>query len=468
MKPILPIFALVISLLAACDDTTGMAGTEVMPSGDKVTTSSAIFSTTTRSVPAGRVLISTAHSYLGCIIDPETSAMTRSSFLAQYRPMDDYNQPQQSLMETDETGKVACDSCELRLYFTTYYGDSLVAMNARVRELDAQHVMEENQIYYSDLDAADYVASSPRVDVHTTYSIFDPANPQLSTTASAYYRSIAIRLPPAYGAEILRHYYTRPQDFSNAYEFIHQVCPGLYVENTGGIGCMLDVEFSTLDIYFTYHGTTAAGNDTTYVGLTRLAGTEEVLQNTTVDTQIPDGLMAESNPFTMIKSPAGIYTEITLPVLEIFSGEHANDTLNSAQLILDRYNTGEELYTDFTLSPPAKILMLPKSELQSFFEEGKLPDDQTSYMTSYSNGAYAFNNISRLIKTLYSRRNDGDPDWNKVLLVPVDASYTSVTSLYSTTDVLTRMSNALSLSSVRLSGASGTTPQVSCIYSHFE
>ena len=468
MKKIIPATVLALFFLTACDDTTNSAGFEVMPDGDNVVTSTAIFKTNTRSIAAGHVLINTPHSYLGCVIDPETDALTRSSFLAQFHVMNDYSQPEQSLTKTDDEGKTVCDSCVLRLYFTQYYGDSLTTMKARVRELSRENIMEEGKAYYSDFDAAEFLTDAPRVDKTTTYSIYDPTIPNSTLTNSSYYRNITISLPAAYGSEILRAYYTSPQHFANSYEFIHHVCPGFYVENVGGIGNMLDVEFSTLDIYYSYRGTATDGRDTTYTGISRFAATEEVLQNTSVETQIPEELLAEDNPYTLLKSPAGIYTEITLPIDEILGGEHAKDTLNSAQIVFDQYNTGSNLTNSFTLAPPANILMLPKSEMDEFFVENKIPDNVTSFMTQYNNGSYAFNNIARLIKTLYQRRDTSEPDWNKVVLVPVDAEYTSISTLYTTTQVLTRLRPALSLSTVHLAGASGTPPQISCIYSHFE
>lgn len=486
------LFALLLAfgLVVSCDDTTGAAGWEVMPSGDDVTTSSAIFSAPTRSVLANRVLITTSHSYLGCVIDPETDAMTRSSFLAQYHVMEDMALPDKGKIIKDESDQPVCDSCRIRLYFTKYFGDSLTTMKVRVRELNPDNIMEEGKAYYSDLDPSEYISPSPRIDQVSTYSIYDPKNPNAGSTASAYYRSITLKVPSGFGANILQDYYVAPQHFANSYEFIHNVFPGLYFESTGGVGNMLDVEFSTLDIYYSYHGETSDGRDTIYAGLTRFAATEEVLQNTTVDTSVPESLLDASNPFTLLKSPAGVYTEMTIPVDEIFGGEHSKDTLNSAQLMLDKYTGDEDFSSPYQFPAPTNILLLPKADLQSFFESGKLPDSQTSFMAKYTNGSYAFNNISRLIKSLFERRNkaagvsetdsetqriskvtaynEANPDWNKVIILPVDAEYTSVTSLYTTSDMLTRLRNALGLSTIRLMGGGGTSPQIRCIYSHFE
>ena len=255
------------------------------------------------------------------------------------------------------------------------------------------------------------------------------------------------------------------------------------------MGSLLDVEFSTLDIYYRYHATTSAGTDTTYVGMARVAATEEVLQNTSVTTQIPDGLLAESNPYTLLKSPAGAYTEMTIPVDDILGGEHATDSLNSAQLILDRYNGDEAITSPFALEAPANVLMLPKADLYTFFEQSYLPDNITSFMAQYSNGAYAFNNIALLVTTLQARRDQGagitpadteaqraakaatyaeaNPDWNKVIILPVDADYTTVKTAYSSSSVLTRVRNALTLSTVRLVGGSGVSPQIRAVYSRF-
>ncbi len=49
---------------------------------------------------------------------------------------------------------------------------------------------------------------------------------------------------------------------------------------------MVNVQISTLNVYFRYHDKTTAGNDTIVEGMQRLGATEEVIQNTRVENRI--------------------------------------------------------------------------------------------------------------------------------------------------------------------------------------
>lgn len=490
MKKLLSAAAFLLLALSACDDTTDSAGFEVMPQGDNVTTSTAIFSVPTQSAPTGSIYVNTSRCYLGCVVNPALGTRTRSSFLAQFRPIEDYAQPEAADVVSDDDGLPVCDSCQLRMYFTTYFGDSLAPINVRIRELSRTNIMEEGTTYYSDINPADYLDETSRLDIRTAYSIVDPANAN-STVSSNYYRVVTLRLPSEYGAGILRAYYDNPSYFTSSYNFIHNVCPGLYVEHTGGVGSMLNVEFSTLDVYYSYHSLTTAGNDTTLVGMTRLSATEEVLQNTVITTDVSDDLLTAANPYTALVAPAGVHTTAVLPIDDILGGEHATDSLNSAQLILSCYNLDGDGALQNILQPPTTILLLPVADRTTFFENGKLPDEVSSFMATYDNGAYSFSNIARLVKYLQNKRETGagivdtdtpaertdklaaydaaHPEWNSVAIVPVDAEYTTVSQYYSTNKVLTRLRSALSLSAVLLSGGTGDgAPLLRCVYSHFE
>ena len=59
------------------------------------------------------------------------------------------------------------------------------------------------------------------------------------------------------------------------------------------------------------------------------------------------------------------------------------------------------------------------------------------------------------------------PDWNKVMIVPVNAEYASITTAYGTTKKLMRIQNNLGLSSSRLEGGKGNPVEMSVIYSRY-
>ena len=219
-----------------------------------------------------------------------------------------------------------------------------------------------------------------------------------------------------------------------------------------------------------------------------MAATEEVLQNTTVTNDNVSSLLGDK-PYTIVKSPSTVFTEVTLPISEIKSTVHENDTINSAQIFFRRYNSSD--YESQLFSVPDYLLMVKKSEMKEFFEKNKLPDSNTSFLSVFSQNSYAFNNIARMINALAKERDtkagvlptDNDtqraskratweaanPDWNKVLLVPVTPEYTTTTSYYGTVQkTLVRLRNNLDLTSVKIEGGSKYAPSISVIYSHFD
>lgn len=162
---------------------------------------------------------------------------------------------------------------------------------------------------------------------------------------------------------------------------------------------------------------------------------------------------------TYLKSPAGIFTEVTLPIEDIMNG-HEKDTLNTATISFPRLNNENE-DNPYNFATPSTILMVQKDSLQSFFEKSKLADYRTSYTASYSStgsykNAYTFQNIANLVSAMYKNKAEGEkknakwmdehPNWNKVVLVPVNV----ITTTQGYTTVISKINHDMSLASTRL------------------
>ena len=208
---------------------------------------------------------------------------------------------------------------------------------------------------------------------------------------------------------------------------------------------MSEVFVTELYTYYRYES-----EDSVYNGVAYLSGTEEVMQTTQIsnDKQVIEQLAAD-NTCTYLKAPAGIFTEVELPVEQIKLG-HENDSLSSARIIFQRINTQEEQ----AFSQPSYILMIPKDSLYTFFDNKNLNDNKSSYLATYnaSDNTYAFNNISGMITTMYNiwKSGNGGTDWNKVVLVPVAVT----TSTSTASSSITNIANEMSLKSTRLVGGS--------------
>lgn len=482
--------AILVSLMACTDDTSTVIGGNIMPSQDFVSTDQAYFSIRTQSVKTGAISANTNRCYIGSVIDPITGALTTSSFLAQFHIPEDYVLPEKTQMMTDAGGKIVADSCVLRVLHEKYFGDSLATMKLYVQELDTNRVMSEATTYYTDIDPNDFLSTTTLQRKMVTYSALDQSKSETVLNNRKIYRDITVRLTPDFGSFILNKYYENPQFFKNSYEFAKHVCAGFYFKHAGGVGVMIDSELTTMDIYYRRHSQTKAGKDTIVSSVMRVAATEEVLQNSRVDNEIPAAMLNASNNYTYLKSPAGIHTELTLPVGDIVSGKHYSDTINSAKFTIRGYNTGEG--QDFVLPVPESVLLLPASQRESFFREKTRPDNILSYMAVYADGGYTFNNIAPLISALRAERDRGagvtaadddatrqikwkawesaHPDWNKLVLLPVTGEYITTKEQGTNREikVLQRLRNSFGLSCIKLEGGADTPIQLSVIFSRFQ
>ena len=474
----------------ACDDDTAAIGTGVMPDNDNVSTNQSTYVINSRTIAADSVLANSNDSYLGCVIDPETRAKTTSNFLAQYYVLENTRLPERDKLLYETNGDIRLDSCDLRVYIKSYYGDSLQTMKLRVQELDTNKIVKEYVSYYSNLDATDFYTTGKGATATMAYAVKDLTRPDSITENSSYYRSFIVRLPKDFGRRLMNKYYENPAFYSNAYQFIHHVCPGFYFETQGGVGSMIEVQTSTLNLYFPYHTTNDEGNDTIVDGLQRMAATSEVIQQTIIDNEIPAEMLSTDNDYTYIKSPAGLFTELELPVNEVLAGEHYNDTINSATITLQRYNNSAA--DEHNLPAPTDILMVRKANLFSFFEKNSLPNTADSFVATFSDSynAYTFTNISRMITTIKQERDDGagvtlqddeatrlqkyaaweqaNPDWNKVVLVPIKTTYTISTNYYGqTTKTLLNVKNQMGMYSTRLKGGQNGLIKMDVVYSRF-
>ncbi|MBP3787411.1 MAG: DUF4270 domain-containing protein, partial [Prevotella sp.] len=220
---------------------------------------------------------------------------------------------------------------------------------------------------------------------------------------------------------------------------------GFYFQIRDGLGVMTEVAYVQVLVYYHYEI-----GDLLYVESASFNSSEEVLQTTHISNNKEgiDKLVAD-NECTYLKTPAGIYTEVTLPIAEIKSG-HENDTITSARIVFHRMNE-KSRWSDIILEEPTNVLMVTADSLYTFFEENKVPNNKTSYLATFNTTykTYTFNNLSTLINYMWDRRYE-TPNWNKVVLIPVQVE----TSASSTSTTVSTVSNEMNVNSVRLVGGS--------------
>lgn len=452
MKILRLLTVLVIAALtfAACDDTTEGIGGSITNKIDNINISNSAFNVTTKSIVADSVLSRNNTGLIGKMKDPETRNYVKGDYMTQLSVLPTFSVDTLDYIKQANNGSIEADSCYLLVSYNASYGDTIAPMKVTAYEMTKP--MAEDKEYYSNYDAfkEGWVSEN---NPHWS------SNYNLSNTSDVKNFKIYLnkkytkdgKTYKNYGSYIMQTYAEHPEYFKTNYKFLHNVCPGFYIKNVGGTGNMAKIWNTELIFYWTRHKTINKDSTAVSIGYNRFDGTEEVLQLNKIenDTENLKKLASkDQEKCTYLKSPAGIFTEVTLPIEDIMKG-HEKDTLNTATISFPRLNNENE-DNPYNFATPSTILMVQKDSLQSFFEKSKLADSRTSYTASYSStgtykNAYTFQNIANLVSAMYKNKGKGE-NWNKVVLVPVNV----ITTTQGYTTVISKINHDMSLASTRL------------------
>lgn len=452
MKILRLLTVLVIAALtfAACDDTTEGIGGSITNKIDNINISNSAFNVTTKSIVADSVLSRNNTGLIGKMKDPETGNYVKGDYMTQLSVLPTFSVDTLDYIKQANNGSIEADSCYLLVSYNASYGDTIAPMKVTAYEMTKP--MSEDQEYYSNYDAfkEGWVSENNQ---HWS------SNYNLSNTSDVKNFKIYLnkkyekdgKTYKNYGSYIMQTYAEHPEYFKTNFKFLHNVCPGFYIKNVGGTGNMAKIWNTELIFYWTRHKTINKDSTAVSIGYNRFDGTEEVLQLNKIenDTENLKKLASkDQEKCTYLKSPAGIFTEVTLPIEDIMKG-HEKDTLNTATISFPRLNNDNE-DNPYNFATPSTILMVQKDSLQSFFEKSKLADSRTSYTASYSStgtykNAYTFQNIANLVSAMYKNKGKGE-NWKKVVLVPVNV----ITTTQGYTTVISKINHDMSLASTRL------------------
>lgn len=453
MKILRLLTVLVIAALtfAACDDTTEGIGGSITNKIDNINISNSAFNVTTKSIVADSVLSRNNTGLIGKMKDPETRNYVKGDYMTQLSVLPTFSVDTLDYIKQANNGSIEADSCYLLVSYNASYGDTIAPMKVTAYEMTKP--MAEDQEYYSNYDAfKEGWVSESNQHWSSNYNLSNTSdvknfkiylNKKYTTKDGKTYKN--------YGSYIMQTYAEHPEYFKTNYKFLHNVCPGFYIKNVGGTGNMAKIWNTELIFYWTRHKTINKDSTAVSIGYNRFDGTEEVLQLNKIenDTENLKKLASkDQEKCTYLKSPAGIFTEVTLPIEDIMKG-HEKDTLNTATISFPRLNNENE-DNPYNFATPSTILMVQKDSLQSFFEKSKLADSRTSYTASYSStgtykNAYTFQNIANLVSAMYKNKGKGE-NWNKVVLVPVNV----ITTTQGYTTVISKINHDMSLASTRL------------------
>lgn len=473
---------LLVALLAltfwGCDDNTGSLGIDMMRPEDHINGMVENYDVISQSMVAKKIYAKTSTVYLGKYTDPLFGPF-EADFLAQFTCPPDFKFPDKERMPSNEDQKI---NAELYFYYDGYFGDSLTACKMDVYELDQILKEGDKDNYYTNIVPEKYYDPQKAPLASKTYSPVDMTQSKAYRDSSALgylnYPNMKIQLSKEFGENIFNSYYTNPSDFSSPENF-QNIFKGIYAKCIDGDGAVLYIQRISLRISFNMYVERPSTNkvDSLVTGYATFSTTKEVIQANRFDnsnlTKFEED--EEYQGFTYLKSPGGIFTEATLPIDKILignkpeeNGTHQTDSINSVSLSFTCYNQESE-----TFKVPNNVLMVRKKDMDSFFENNQVPDNKTSYVSTYSSNKYSFSNIANLVTTCINekKRTQGsmsdeqweneNPYWNKVVLIPVKLNLDNNNNII-------KVEHDLQMNSVKLKGGPKGNPiDLKVIYSRF-
>lgn len=422
-----------LAILGGCNDELSEVGSSIQPDGDKSFVYVDSFQLSAKTVLMDSVYARTTSGLLGEIYDPLYGNI-KSDYLCQFYCPENYQ-----FQNTPLNGVI--DSMDLRIFYSSWVGDSLTPMQVTVYPITT--VPERN--FYTNVDPEKYCDMQTVLGqkMYTAYdvTISDPVRNGLTSTT--YTPVVRVKLPTEIGQDFYNETVNNPGSFENQDAF-NQYFPGLYITNTFGSGNLLTVYQTSFFIYYRYTVEGSAGQDSIVNGREQFNVTREVIQLNHVANANLEPLLLPDEKYTYMRTPAGVYTELTLPITEI-KETVGSRFLNNLPLTL--HAMPQENW-DYAFEPPSYLLLLPTDSVKGFFEQNKVENNETAFLSGIydsSTRTYTFGNISNLIK--YQLENAPDEDL-QVSVIPVSRETQS--DSYSGTEYTVTLSNYMLPSGVKI------------------
>ncbi len=420
----------IAATLYSCDDETTGIG-QFVADADMIPAKADSYTIETESYLLDSVYSRSSTAYLGKFTDKDYGTFS-SDFLVQINCPENFILPDR--IEEIKTAK-------LGLYYTSYFGDSLASIRVQIDPL-TKAIKDDGTnkaLYYSNLDPTEYYDKNATPLAIKDYSAYDRTIPDSVRNEDGYYPNVAIDLGDGFCKNFLEKYnYTETVNgktihpyFKDSESFINNVLKGFYVHTISGEGSILYISDIYLHLTIAYWTKTSEDKDTLVHTVVPMSSTKEVFMSTRFKNSGMKELVSDPK-CTYLKTPAGLCTEVTLPIEEMYQA-HKNDTLNSISVSFQKLK--DQSNNPFKMGTPSNLLMVRKGEMKDFFENNKVYDNKTTFIATYSSttNSYDFFKLNRLISYIFSEIRPeiekGEAEWNKwksehqdynkLLLVPV-------------------------------------------------
>lgn len=399
-------------ILGGCNDDLNLVGPTIQPDEDRFTVKTDSFQLQASTIQMDSVYAKTTYGLLGEMFDPVYGNL-KSDYICQFYCPENFQ-----FRHKPVDGKI--DSMDVQMVYmyrtSSWIGDSLTPMRAQIYKVTKP--LTRN--YYTNINPGDYcdMKTTLSSQAYTAYDTSVPDSVRFATDYNGnptYVSKIIMQMPKELGQHFYDETVNNPGSFSSQ-EAFNQFFPGLYITNTFGTGNILFLSQTNFNIYYKYTVKDIAGRDSIVKTQERFKTTKEVIQLNRFKNTDMSNLLVPNDSHTYIKSPAGVCTRLVLPATEISAaveGRTINDMPFSMKALAQEDS-------EYALTPPPYLLLLPEDSVKTFFENGQIENNQTAFLSdgySASTRTYSFNNIANILTN--QLKNSPGKDLNLVA-IPVN------------------------------------------------
>lgn len=434
----------------ACDDTTDFLGSSVVTGPDYIKSSVSTFYPLSSTVKADTIYTRSSTAYLGKYTHPKFGSF-ESGFMAQFNVTEDYQIPGFSAFVPDNGIAGLYEDVydrsitPVRFYmaglYTGYFGDSTAVGSVNVYQLN-EDLYNSDDIYYSNVNPENFYDDS---DLLGSAS-FAPVDLSVSEEdREDNYQYVIVPLPVSKGAEIIRLYqYCRKNGLNFRNEFLKEF-KGIYAKQVQGDGALMYLDQVRLSFHMDEYVLNEEGmpyqtidrKDSVVTTVFSFSTTKEIVQVNKFRDNTPEALL-EEDTCSHLKSPAGLFTRVRIPLKAINDSIIARgDTLSGVSVSF----TIDSLKNDISgINPPDYLMMIRDTATvqgvfhnyqKEFFANNQLPDNVNAFASSLSSGTYDFSDIRRLLTATIQEYGtvENIPEYLDVLLIPINITFDGSTPI---------------------------------------
>lgn len=463
-----------LATASSCEDSISEIGDSIRPESDEIHIKTDTLQCGVNTGFRDSIYVRTGYPLLGNITDPEYGSV-KAGYLAQFYAstkieLNDWEQDSITFnilrtsaphaLGLDPSGLYTShfdslinntiDSLTLRVYYNTYYGDSLTPMQLSIYALnkDARLEKESNKAFYSNYNYEQFYNRQNLLG----RKAYTAANRVLSDSVrgqSGYLPYIEVKLSDELKNQFVENIvkaaiardkkgkqtYNYTDIFASIESMRQNFLSGVAIQPSFGDGSIIKVYNTAIWFYYrSYHKYNKDGTllrnatdtgDSAYVTshVQYMAVTPDVVQMASLELKdIKKDDRLQDTQAAYITSPQGYYATIDLPVgkaiRKMMDDEYRQDSayfLNGANFSLMCEKPQGALLSS---TPTKYVMMVEETKMNKFFEQSRLPDSQTSSIGTYVADSvsqqiyyYSFGNISKLVLGMAQQEDNGS--WNK-------------------------------------------------------